>query len=261
MSIRLDNGALRAIALAAALIAGSPLASAANIKVLTVDNGVGWTHIGALGLPNVTVTEVSSAAFATTDLGAYDVLFIGETFRDGSVSVPAQDTLDALAARKADIGAWVSAGHGVVALPEPIGNSRFAWLPDALMPTFGTVYTDSVRVVDPSHPVMAGLTSASLSNWGTAAHGVFTSPGGFSVLADDGFGNPITLATQYGQGRIVVTAQDALFHFYYNGSKTAQFTLVQNAVNWVAPVPLPASVLLFGPAFAGLVTSKRKRAT
>lgn len=145
----------------------SPLAEA-TINVLGIDTGSSWDYNIVSYLSNVTFTEVSTADFATVNLNLYDVLLVSETCTDLSVTIPSQATLDALKAREADLTSWIRAGHGVVALSEPIGTGRFDWLPDAVQPTVGPqIHNDSIHIVNSAHPVMAGLTDDGLSGWGS----------------------------------------------------------------------------------------------
>jgi len=55
--------------------------------------------------------------------------------------------------------------------------------------------SDQVLIADPTHPIMAGVTAASLSNWGESIHEMFTAfPASFQVLATSGDGKPYVIA-------------------------------------------------------------------
>lgn len=242
-------------------------AFAAQVKVLGIDTSTNWDYNTVNSLVNVAFTEVSAGDFGSVDLNQYDVLLVSETFKNGSVTVPAQDTLDALALRETDIESWLDAGHGIVAWSEPIGLNAWDWLPDSIDPgNAGLVHDDEVFIQDFTHPVMAGLTSEGLSGWSTSAHNSFAAiPAGWDVLVtgDATGGTAITIAGAYGNGRVVLSSQDPDFHSFYGIHKPDQFVLAQNAIDWVAgssaTVPEPASVFLFGAGLAGLAMTSRKR--
>jgi len=235
------------------LFTPGPLSPTRPINVLAVDTNSGkdcnpprgsalpaWDYRLVKQLTGLQVTEVTVEAFATINLLAFDVLYIAETFQDGCVTIAAQATLDALAARKADIAAFLSSGRGVVALSEPIGQGLLAWLPNTLRPTLfldaqgHIVHSDVIRILDETHPVLSAVTSAGLSNWGQSAHGVFADPGGLRTIVTDDQGRPVTLVGQLNGGRIVVTAQDPEFHNFFGRTDQDQADFVSNAIIFAA---------------------------
>ncbi len=213
-------------------LGSSQVAKANTISILALDTSDFDTQVlGAL--TGTTFTEVSPTAFATINLSAYNVLYVGSAFQDGGVTVPSQDALDALNARKSDIAEFIQAGHGIVALSEPIGTGRYTWLPFPI--TASISGGNAIKIVKPGHPVMDGLTDAGLSNWNSSYHNVFTDTGSLTILAlGSGFeGLPATLAGTFGGGKIVLTGQDLDFHYVY-GQPGQQVELLQNAIDWVA---------------------------
>ena len=251
MKLRSTNVFVAGFVVALGLV---PQANAGVIRVLGIDTSSTWDYSTVPSLVGVDFTEISPTAFATAVLSDFHVLLISETFLDDFVTAAAQDVLDALNARDADIEAFLADGGGVVALSEPIGTGRFAWLPDPIEPILGGFLSDdTVSIVDPFHPVVAGLTDTGLSGWIVASHGNFLTTGGLDVLVDDGAGRPITLAGAFGLGRLVITDQDPDFHNFNGTMKPDQITFVQNAINWAAgdqklPVPGTFWLLLFGAA-------------
>ncbi len=224
--------------------------SAETIKVLGIDISSTYAYRLVPSLTNVSFTKVSKADFATVDLSQYDVLFIAETFTNGSVSTYDSAAMNALKARENDIATWLSQGHGIVALSEPLGAS-FDWLPNTIQPTTGAGGADNIYIQNSLHPVFNNLNNAGLSNWSTSSHGVFTSTGGLEVLATNGGSGYITLAGNYGAGRVVLTTQDPDWH-YPTGNTNLIF--LQNMIDWTAgastiPEPNTSIAFLFGLIF------------
>ncbi len=193
-------------------------------------------------LTNIVFTKVSTTDFATVNLNNYDVLFIAESFTNGSVTAIDTTAMAALKSREADIATWLNAGHGLVALSEPF-SSPYDWLPNAIQPTFSAHNGyDALQIAMPLHPVMQNLTNASLSGWGCSSHGGLGNSAGLDVLVTSTSGDIVTLAGNYGSGRVFLTLQDPDWHFPAGGGN---ITLVQNAINWTAlAVPEPSSVFL-----------------
>lgn len=200
-----------------------------SCKVLAIDMNNGWDNeaLNYLGIP---FTFVSAEQFAQTDLLSYDVLFVSSAFRDGGVTMPSQAGLDTLNAGAGRISDFVARGGGVVALSEPIGTGKWAWTPASLV-TFGYYAwgRDDVTLVDATHPVTQGLSSALLSSWGSSWHNYFISyPSTFDVLAKTSDGHALTLAGMFGGGKLFLTGQDPDFHRWTYGART----LLGNAIAW-----------------------------
>ena len=213
--------------------------ASSSCRILLLDTGSAWASesLDAIG---VSYQELSPSAFLTTQLASYDLLYIPSTFRDQSVTVPAQDALDALNSRSADIASYVTAGGGLVALSEPIGTGNYTWLPMQATPS-PVRHREDVEI-GAAHPINDGLSSALLSNWGTSSHHYFSSfDTRFSVLASNGDGKPVSLAANTGLGRVFITGQDPDFHSVEpSGSSPVDpgaRMLLANAISWASGCP------------------------
>ena len=137
--------------------------------VLAILTDAGFTNLTAL----------TAGDLAVANLSVYDALYIG-------VVVDGFNYADA----EANVQSYVDAGGGLVAEPELIQAGAWDWLPFAdLIGHSGkaNVHNDNVTIVNPGHPVMAGLTDAGLSDWVASIHSTFASPeaAGFARLTND----------------------------------------------------------------------------
>ena len=190
-------------------------------RLLVVDTP--WPEdTGALDMLGYNYTLVTPAEFATVDLYQYNVLFVGWS--------PGDAVVDALLARASEIADWVAAGNGIVALSEFYESNRWDWLP-LWVNSYGFA-GNNVQILDPTHPVMFSLTDAQLSNWGMSYHGFFVHHVWKALAWGIEISAPITLATTYGSGRIVITQQDPDWHLYYEDRIGAE-KLLTNMIEWV----------------------------
>ncbi|MEE9270223.1 MAG: choice-of-anchor D domain-containing protein, partial [Candidatus Krumholzibacteria bacterium] len=201
-------------------------------KIVTIDLGKpeNYRVLDVLGIP---YTRVSPAAFAGTNLNEFDLLYVGRT--SGGAN-PAG--MQALVNKKTEIAAFVAAGGGLVALSENGDNALdWRWLPfDA---GFLGVDRNVVNIVNPSHPVMASLTSADLSNWNNGVHNVFTRfpPGLEPVAVVPTSGAAAILAGTVTGGRVVLCGLDPDWHLFVRGGPASAGVLLGNALNWVSEAP------------------------
>ena len=116
----------------------------------------------------------------TTDLSNFDVLYTGAAGSDLHV--------DELVAASGQVLAFVNSGGGLVAETNVFAINSWTWVPfadDISHSGDANLGGAEVLIVQPTHPVMQGLTDAFLSDWGISVHSTFLTPGdaGFQVLA------------------------------------------------------------------------------
>jgi hypothetical protein len=125
-------------------------------------------------------TSIAPSALGSTVLSAYDLLYFAPTTSSADTTF--------FMASSASIASYVAGGGGLVVEPEVFAAGSWAWVPDAALighSGASNICADSVTIVTPGDPVMAGLTSAGLSNWGCSMHSGFATPGaaGYTTLA------------------------------------------------------------------------------
>lgn len=134
------------------------------------------------------VAQISPANLATANLDAFQVLYVGPTFNATNIAH--------YQAAVPNIQRFIARGGGLVVEPETSAPNAWSWVPYADQLGAFDAEQDTVILVAPGHPVMAGLSSAALSNWNSSTHSAFDpDPSvGFTVLATDANGNPVDLA-------------------------------------------------------------------
>src|SRR5206468_12195871 len=120
--------------------------------------------VGALG-----GTVVTTGNFTAADLSHVDAV-VFDSSSQGSFVINS--------ATAAKVAAFVNAGGGLYV---ELGGGPFdySWVPHTgVNSTPGNSPTsDNIGIVDPTHPLVKGLTSADLSGWSYSSHGDFTSSG------------------------------------------------------------------------------------
>lgn len=262
-----------------ALAASATPSQAYNILALDFGaywNRLDWQHWGAqegYGAPDQEgerwYTQVHYSNLQETDLSLYDVLFVPSGFLDDYVVDPATAGLEAMSQKSGDIASFLMEGGGVVAMAEPFSAGAYDWAP-LDFDSEGVFHENTVEVADPHHEVMEGLDGEALSDWHSSWHGYFTSwDPSLSVIArtgDYGLGDvrtdrALTLAGEYGCGRMVFTLQDADYHAWQDYQGARDF--LGNATDWAAmgpcePVPEPKSLWLLALALPVLLPRLRR---
>jgi len=198
-----------------------------SLHILTIDLGLPENY-QILDLLGIAYVKLSPAAFDTVNLFNYDVLYVGWT--SGASFIGMQSLYN----RKNDIGNFVQAGGGLVALSN-VGGTPFAWQWIPVTVTSVGIDANLVHIIEPAHPVMDSLTDDLLSNWDNSYHNTFTAydPSLQSLaIATDGGNEALTLAGELGAGRIVLTGQDPDWHFVNIGDPGAAI-LLKNMLRWV----------------------------
>ncbi len=142
---------------------------------------------------------VTTGAFQSTSTAGFDVIWL-----DGFSNYGNSGGLNL------KLTSFVTAGGKLLVQNPGFGTENIADYP--LGSQLGAIYTippgeNFVRLVNPSHPLNAGLTGTGFNGWNASAAGYFEgSSGPFTVLADNGSASQfITLNTTLGQGSITYT--------------------------------------------------------
>ena len=194
---------------------------ASNPNILAVyDGSFGENLPGMLAHDGFTnVTSITPGSLGSINLSAFQVIYFGPTSNQASV--------DTYNADSGQIANFVAGGGGLVVEPEYLVSGAFSFVPNGSLIGSISQFGDSVHITDPSNPVMAGLTDAGLSNWGSSFHMEFLTPaaGGFTTLATAGATAPAV-------------------ELFKGGSTNT---------------PEPSSITLFGLGACGLLWRSRRR--
>jgi hypothetical protein len=222
--------------LVACLVALVATANANAGNILISGTEMNATIQGYLTTLGHTSTIVAPASLSSTSFAGYTGIWLGwnTTFS----SSPALTT---------NLQTFLNGGGQILA-ETSLGNT-LSFLPSQTV-TQVTSHQDTVNIVAPGHPVNAGLTNAGLSGWGNSLHAYYTSYPSFTVLTDNGSGNPVTLFRNVGSGHLVLTGQDISFHikngFGPTGANSPKGVFVDNVFSLQAQaVPEPISMVVF----------------
>jgi hypothetical protein len=175
---------------------------------------------------SVSVTQISLAQFATESLSGFRAIWVDADALDfGGLNI--------LQSRAADIAAFVSAGGGLITdTGGAFFNPNFSWVPLSSSLSWNVDTKDSVveTALGMSHPILAGITNAGLSNWGNSQHNDFPATAGLNVLATDPEGDADILAGSFGAGKVVYMGVDPSFHGDFNEGQSRQ--LILQSVHW-----------------------------
>jgi hypothetical protein len=172
-------------------------------------------------------TAVDETEFYSANFSDYDVLFIASYANTGPLSDRAED-----------IQNFVNNGGGLVVLDQ----DDWGWMPVSLNPSGGWC-GDIVTIVAPDHPIMNGITSEGLSNFGCSIHTLFPeydsrlevlavgTPGDVTIPKVGGGDMPLILAGDIGGGRVVLSGEDNE-HRLGEGPDDEAIKIVANMVYW-----------------------------
>ena len=151
-----------------------------------------------------TFAFVASAELGTTDLTGFSMVWLDGFSQFGEV--PSQALID-----------FMNDGGTVLVQNPGLGSEPRTQYPfgDEIRFTFTSPdFEETVRILEPDHPLHAGLDDAALSGWGSSALGIFHSQlGSFTALTDNGTDdNWITLVRQVGQGLLIYTQHPIAQH-------------------------------------------------
>jgi hypothetical protein len=206
----------------------SPFAQ--RFTLLVYDLNV-WQTFDALNRLGFQYDVVGGSDFASVDLSAYDVIFVGFTGNDPQPP----DLLQPLLDRQADIAAFVQAGGALVANSEDgVVATPLDWLWVPVSVTHRNTGGNQQMLINlPDHLLVEGLTELELNGW-WPYHNTFTDwdwPAAEAVLIEPGSGEAIILAGDYGAGRMIFSGSDPDYH----GEDGAQ-QLLANEITWAAGV-------------------------
>lgn len=211
------------------LTLGAGKALALNVLSFDTGNPDRNSTVGALGF---SMTQVGANAVSGLDFGAYDVIYVAQSYQEFLTS----DLAIALGGRLTDINEFLANGGGLV-----FGS-----------PAVGGAAGSGIVPVDPLHPILSGVDLYTLG-----LSSLPPLPGMVSV-ADGADGGSALLAGSPGGGNVVT---------WNPGQGPGEITdeslrLVENSIQWAGgtpAVPEPGTFALFGLGLAALAASVRKR--
>jgi len=178
---------------------------------------------------------IPTAYLATWNLSKYRVVIISSTQWSWSY--------DNLIAQKDKLASYVAAGgvlvvHGADMGWDGTGYWRSSFLPGGVYHAcyaYGGHLTQNPHIVDPTHPIVKGLTDDILANWYYSAHGYFTNlPENARIIIVDHAGYPIYIEYKYGAGTVLATMMTIEWPFvaYWWGLGEPQQRLLRNEIEY-----------------------------
>jgi hypothetical protein len=230
-----------ALAVAGVLAGASSRAEAGQILVSggSIDSNV-QGYLATRGLPS---TYVDPNSFSSTSLSGYTGVWLGWI-----------TTYPGLAGDSTNLLNFMNAGGNV--LIGPLTNYQDLTFMSGVSSTFGS--GDSVHIVDPSNPVMSGLTDAGLSGWSFSYHDTYSADASWTVLSVgvDSGNAAVTIEKSFGLGHLILTGQDSDFHSQNGAGDTGPYSqkisLVVNALNPSPFTATPEPSTLVSAGIAGL---------
>ena len=237
------------------LALGTALTQSHAINVLVSGGQFDATAIGYIQDMGHTVTSVAPTAFSSQSFVGFDAIYLDW-----------QSTYTGLSTRTTDLMNFAAAGGNILAEITLVSGNPLPDYPFGGELNIAGTHANNVRIVDGAHPVMNGLTSASLSNWGNSHHGHYTSNiGSFHGLADTGnAGEWVAVTKQWGFGNITYSTIDAVFHMKFGGGATGASSpkgiFINNALTLAAVPEASTYALLAGLlGFSFVVIRRRSR--
>jgi hypothetical protein len=178
---------------------------------------------------------IPTAYLAAWNLSKYRVVIISSTQWSWSY--------DNLIAQKDKLASYVAAGgilvvHGADMGWDGTGHWRSSFLPGGVYHAcyaYGGHLTQNPHIVDPTHPIVKGLTDDILANWYYSAHGYFTNlPENARIIIVDHAGYPIYIEYKYGAGTVLATMMTIEWPFvaYWWGLGEPQQRLLRNEIEY-----------------------------
>jgi hypothetical protein len=227
--------------------------------VLVSGNSLGHPHQEAvLADLGYSVTTVSPFEYGTHSLVGYHAIWL-DGFSQYSPGTPGNPGLSA------DSLISFMNGGGVVLVENPgFGSERLTAYPFGAELLNQYVFGNSIRILDSTSPVFAGVDAAGLSGWidPPSTAGFFAGgPGSFHGVADTGTaGEWTTLVRSVGAGYLVYTDQPMGLRIETAGSglDSAEVRFLNNVI--AIPEPRSAALLLLGFGALPLLRRARRRA-
>lgn len=187
-------------------------------RILLCGSSMGSADVSAMQARGFTVDLVTASQLEFTDLSAYQGIWLSWSTTFANTTGLLDDQLRHFVQNGGNIMAEVWASNADELLTD-----------DAFV--FDTsVHPNGIDVVDGSFKTLTdGLTDASMSGWGSSAHGVFLDIQSYTgVMLASSTSNPndwATIAQEYGTGNIVLTTMDPSLHQTVGG-----YDLAENAM-------------------------------